>query len=276
MENFKDTSLLIAPVDCESIVRARAEFIEALTASFEQLRNAEAAYDAANIAQGVGVYRSPRFCGLPKHRFNTPHGHEIDDLDKFIKGFDAQAWDFVLDACGLKSFMGSKELGEWEERVYSKNTLCFELPVVRTAMSEMVSKRMDSLGRSVADVYRSFSWDRESKRPKAMSKRLAVSMAWRPDELMDGGKVRLVDDLLRALHVIDGVRPPAPREAFGYKQCAAKAVDVDGLENDFVRVQGFRNGSLHLHFKNLAALEALNTFAIQSLAPRGGDTIPVN
>jgi len=86
----------------------------------------------------------------------------------------------------------------------------------------------------------------------------------RPDELMDRGKVRLVDDLLRALHVVDGVRPPAPGEAFGYKQCAAKAVEVDGLENDFVRFQGFRNGSVHLHFKNLAALEALNALAIES------------
>ncbi|MGO4395296.1 DUF4942 domain-containing protein [Variovorax sp. M-6] len=68
---------------------------------------------------------------------------------------------------------------------------------------------------------------------------------------------RTIDDLVRCMHASEDRRQLDPRSGF-MRFAHRPPVSADGHEDDYIRVEGYRSGSLHIFFKRVDLINRMN------------------
>lgn len=183
-------------------------------------------------------------------RFDAEH------IDAWRKSVDAYAWQHLLDALGLRSFMSAKAREDWDKSIAARQFPDLTRENVEATFGALYARRSMMFEEGVVAVFRNLSFDYATNCPRMFGKRLVLrglvnpkSRYW-PECVTHGRGVDGVDDLLRVMHVLDGKPEPDHRQGAYHLLTEAKwpSQGKPAELHGYVSLRGFKNGNAHLTF----------------------------
>lgn len=248
---------LIKSISIENLLRQREGFVLRVRQAEAATGQAKELYDAAGIG-AFGLYESVAFDALGAHHFHTGRMKPQSTADELVKGFDAVAWKRLMRDSGLQTFMSSGRLAEWDKAIMEKQTAEFNMPNIESTFGNLLSQREAMMDEGIASVFRGLSWSHKTNLPVKFGKKIIISSAFAYFGSLAQDKTRLVDDLVRFLHVADKVPQPDHRDNFAALHTFRDAVAACGFQSPYIEVRGFKNGNLHILFKRLDLIDEMN------------------
>lgn len=175
----------------------------------------------------------------------------------------AAMWRKLIDESGMKTFMGSKQVEEWDDMVLEPKRFK-ELPEINldniTATFEALHKDKGTMfNKSVVDVFRGLSWDYKTNIPHKFGKRIIVGYLYSTCKNSARDKI---NDLEKAFSVLDDKNVPDYRQGSGYvvydTACKFGGTKAMLLEFDYFTVKTFKNGNGHITFTRPDLVDKLN------------------
>lgn len=241
-------------VGLDDLLAARDAFKAEIEAAYAHIDHARALHDATPFERGAGMYRTG-FDALPRFRFHSAKQDDIYTAEKFVKGYDARAWQHLMQASGLTAYMSKEALEAWDQSVYEKTTPAFERALVVSRFDDLFLNRHAMLDSSVLSIYRRLSWNPLINQPTLLGSKIVLYGRVDTDVSID--TARTIDDLVGYMHVADERSQPDPRSAF-MRFAHRPPISADGHEDDYIRVAGYRSGSLHVFFKRVDLIDRMN------------------
>jgi len=141
-------------------------------------------------------------------------------LDVFIKCVDAAAWDHLLNASGLRTFMDTAARKKWDEGIAQRKVAPLTDENIRATFRELHASRGAMFENGVLAVYKSLSWDYKTNSPRHFGKRIIVTYlvdVWGTSgrRYVSGARYEncnKLDDLIRVLLLLDGKPEPDHRQ----------------------------------------------------------------
>jgi hypothetical protein len=191
-----------------------------------------------------------------------PHGrgtYLTDEkwLEESIASVDASLWDHLLDASGLRTFMDHKAREEWAEQIEQRRTPPLTRENVRATFEALHARRGEFFERGVLGIFRALSWDYKSNQPQRFGARIVVRGVHGAFGFPDDRRCNLLDDLERALHVLDGKPEPDHREGT-YRRLGRREDKGADLVDDYLRIRTFKNGNAHVYFLRPDLVDEMN------------------
>ena len=232
---------LIVSTDIDALVARR-------DAIFRELDEAEAAFGRAKkLFEGCPDIGSFEYCdgkrvqtpfeSLPKIR-QIEYSESMEELKQ---SFDAEAWEYLMDASGVGAAMSASARSEWEKQIKARKTPPLTKENIVATFKDLFVRKDEMFEDGVIEAFRSCSWDNKSNLPVKFGKKVIFTHFYGDSHL------HKVDDLRRVLHVFDG--KPQPDQRTGVWATLYRR-DSDGLfEDEYVSVERFKNGNVHCKFK---------------------------
>lgn len=200
----------------------------------------------------------------------TNSGRFPDDLDDFEKSVDATAWDHLLAASGLRTFMDAAARKTWDEAISERKVPALTEENIHATFRELYEQRAAMFEAGVIAVYRSLSWDYKTNSPRRFGRRIILRYAvdvWGSGSkrYMSGPRYETcnkLDDLIRVFCLLDGHPEPDHRQgAYPLLQAVWKSgvrtltpVELHGV----ISIRGFGNGNGHVTFLRPDLVDNLN------------------
>ncbi|HHK5646407.1 DUF4942 domain-containing protein [Serratia nevei] len=241
---------LIVSTDIDALVARR-------DAIFRELDEAEAAFgrakklfegcpDIASFEYYDGKRVQTPFESLPKIR-QIEYSESMEELKQ---SFDAEAWEYLMDASGVGAAMSASARSEWEKQIKARKTPPLTKENIVATFKDLFVRKDEMFEDGVIEAFRSCSWDHKSNLPVKFGKKVIFTHFYGDSHL------HKVDDLRRVLHVFDG--KPQPDQRTGVWATLYRR-GSDGLfEDEYVSVVRFKNGNVHCKFKKPELTEKLN------------------
>lgn len=184
-------------------------------------------------------------------------------FDNYVKGIDAGCWARLLDLSGLRTFMDAAARKAWDDNIDKRKVPPLTLDNVEATFRAMHDSRREMFERGVIAVFKRLSWDFKTNNPVMFGKRIILqhvydSLARRYGIIsVSHSGADGIDDLMRALCILDGKPEPDHRQGAYYRlDAAAKpgVVDFDG----YFTIKGFKNGNGHLTFSRPDLVDLMN------------------
>lgn len=170
---------------------------------------------------------------------------------------DTAAWDMLLHASGLRSFMDAAARKEWAEAMKGYEVPALDASSIEATFQSLYTDRQMMVERGVLDVFRRLSWDKKTNLPERFGNKLIVSHFLNHTGGVYEG-LGGVEDLYRALCVFDGKPVPDHRASLYMAASIAKRDGGRAIENDYMDLKWFKNGNAHIVFKRHDLIEKLN------------------
>ena len=174
-----------------------------------------------------------------------------------IRIVDAEAWKFLMNESGLRSFMDAKAREEWSKQIHEGEVPELTAETVEATFAQLYAARGDMFERGVLEHFRRLSWDYKTNQPFKFGKRIILSY-FASNGYPDHGSANRLDDLVRVFHVVDGKPEPDHRQGVYHLAYAAIKEGRTELENDYIHLKWFKKGSAHVTFKRLDLVAQLN------------------
>ena len=262
---------LIPSVSIEALLERRAAIVERLTKAHEAMLEvnelAQASFGEAHRYRSVTLY---------EHSRNLPAFTGEGALAAYIQHFDANAWDYLLNESGLRTFMDAKTRKKWDEDIYKRQVPELTHENIYATFRVMHDRRGDMFEQGVLAVFRSLSWSYKTNQPVAFGKRIILEYAVSAfrGEMFGGlehAAANKVDDLLRVFHVLDGKPEPDHRNGSYHRTLAAKwPKENKVVDLDYFSMKGFKNGNAHVTFTRPDLVDKMN----EILAKHYPDALP--
>ncbi|MEI7614324.1 MAG: DUF4942 domain-containing protein [Betaproteobacteria bacterium] len=243
---------MIVSTDITTLVARRNAIAKEIEAARDAVARAEQLYKESP----VGYYdyvgsekRQTKFCRLAGY----DSGIDAGVFNRQIKGFDCEAWDYLMANSGIASLMSTKAKDKWEKQRKELDIPEFTMENIQTTFGELHARRTIMFEEGVIEAFRACSWDHKTNNPVKFGKKIIVAGCRYG---FDTSHYRHVDDLRRVLHVCDGKPQPDCRN--GVLATMAYRNKLRHFEDDYVKVEGFKNGNLHCSFKCPDLVEELN------------------
>ena len=240
--------------------------IEALLIEYERNKNAltdmhDRFHDYINASQfcdfeacalGGSRYRHTGF--LTRDNNGRKYG-----LDLAINRLRAAYWEKLMNESGMKTFMGSKAILDWDDMIREPSRQV-DLPELNkdTIQSTFEALHKDKgvmFNKSVLDLFKSLSWSYKTNLPHKLGKRVIIGYL---NTIQTGDKI---NDLEKALMVADNKNIKDRRDAIGsvayYSHWSGGKVGVIA-ENEYLSIKAFQNHNAHITFKRPELVDRLN------------------
>lgn len=238
------------------------EFIARRDAIASQIKASEQAFEAAKnlYKQSQVGYSKLLTCTVQKEfealsPQSSFRSSERFDFSSVLRGFDAQAWGYLMDQSGLLSLMSSAARSQWERNIIDCKTPELTLENVQATFKNLHDRRQEMFEQGVLDSFNSCSWNHKTNSPVKFGKKLIFK--GRNDRWTSFNTTNLqsIDDLRRVFYLCDELPQPDHRHGV----CATMSGNKTwSFEDDYVRVEGFKNSNIHCHFKRPDLIERLN------------------
>ncbi|MDC6409543.1 DUF4942 domain-containing protein [Xylella fastidiosa subsp. multiplex] len=190
-------------------------------------------------------------------------------IEEIINTIDKGAWQYLLQASELRSFMDSKARQEWDSQIregYLKVPE-FNFDNIKATFTTLYEARGEMFERGVIECFKQLSWDYKTNQPCKFGKRIIISYLFNEksrnrfcSQYPKYENAHKVDDILRAFHIFDGKPELDHRNSF--EQMVKKARELDGdvteIENEYVSIKWFNNGNGHINFKRPDLVDKMN------------------
>jgi len=177
-------------------------------------------------------------------------------LERASRMFDAYAWQFLLEASGMRSFLDAKAREEWTDSIASLTVPPLTEENISATFANLYASRSAMLERGIIEVFKNLSWRYKTNQPEKMGKRLVLRWLAQSSSATDK-----LDDLVRVMHVLDGRPEPDHRTAMSHLLLQAGLLRPGSrgtLENDYLKVTVFKNRNGHLTFKRPDLVSIMN------------------
>lgn len=247
---------IIVSTSIEALVARRDAVAKELAVAKEAVERARSLYkDGPTGFSNHGYGASQTDFGALA--FGYCGSRELFPFDETLKGFDAAAWEYLMAESGLLGLMSSRAKGEWAEQVREKKTPPFTLDNIRATFGDLHAKRGAMFDQGVVDCFRACSWDHKTNSPVKFGKKLIFKgnggSPFGPS--YDHKQLQAIDDLRRVMAVCDGKPEPDFRSGATSAMSGARKTS---FEDEWVDIEGFKNGNLHCKFKRPDLTAKLN------------------
>lgn len=246
---------LITQIDTQALIRQRDLALDLAMRGMALLAQAKEAAWEVHIS-GISEVLKEHFVweGGPLD------ARALDKLESEMRRkLDASAWDKMVRATGLYSFMDEQARKKWAATIEAKEHPVFEPEAIQATLESLYEKRHDMLDDNLIDVYRRMSWDRPRSVPLPMHAKAKVEGFTSIYGHGPSYGAEAVKDLLRILTMLDGKRPD--REKISSHVMDGYRNNLNGsrqFENDYFTVRYYKNGKADLTFKRQDLLDKLN------------------
>lgn len=258
--DIETPNALIPSLKIDVLIANRDKAIALVAQAQKLLIEAEDIAQAAfpNPHQGIADFFS-------RYRYASASANFMDEkgLKAVEKEVDAAGWEFLLEQSGLKSFMNNGRREEFQKSVHERTFPPLTLDAVMSTIGNLHEHRADMMEDSVVEIYRSLSWDYKTNSPLKFGAKIILNRFceyWketRHTRFMESGYNGL-DDLIRVMCMLDGKPEPDHRNGMRFQLEAAHQSGASELENDYIKVRWYRNGSGHVTFKDQRMVDQLN------------------
>lgn len=246
-----DSDAIIPSLSIEALLSRRDAAVRCL----ERIRDAAAEYAEIGQALKLGAgydqataqhkWREP----LESNRGHLPAVADDGWFERSRKAVDAALWEHLLALSGMRTFMDAQAKKEWAEVIDKLTTPELTAEVVHETFRALRERRGEFFERGVVKLFRRLSWDYRTNRPQKFGKRIILRHVVDGCGFASSGTCEALDDLVRALHILD--RTPEP----DHRRSAYSALSNGGMDrgprewgNDYLHVRTFKNGNGHVTF----------------------------
>lgn len=260
-------SALVKSVSVTAMLQARDAAVERLTQALELYREACEIARAGQLGQPNWRLDERGNCG--------PHITAGDALKQTLRDVDAGAWRHLMNESGLRTFMDAEARRSWDATLYTDKVPEFTFDNVKSTFVQLYGTRDEMFDRGVIACFRKLSWNYKTNSPVKFGKRLVLtnmigthrySHAGRTVVQLffyGSGRLDQLDDLARAMHVLDGRPEPDHRNAYSNVLSQRETGGEAAYEDDLFALRWFRNGNLHLTFKRTDLVERMNQILVK-------------
>jgi len=234
----------------------------------ERLRTAAGLFEEIEQIAGTAFTQGQYRQAVPSLR-DTGLGRSFPEgLDVFIQCVDAAAWDHLLHASGLRTFMDATARKKWDDNISHREIPPLTEENIHSTFSEMYGARSKMFEDGVVAVYKSLSWDYKTNSPHRFGKRIILRYCV---DVWGSGGARYVsgaryetcnklDDLVRVLMLLDGKPEPDHRQgAYHLLRAVNWPTDQQTVAlHDVLSVRGFKNGNGHVTFLKPGLVDKMN------------------
>jgi len=240
---------IIVSTDIDALVTRRNAIFKELEEARDAYGRAKKLYEDGPVGffdYDAGNQRQSDF-GYLGGTFRFDHDAEMEATKK---GFDAQAWKYLMDASGLESSMSASTSEQWHKQIAERETPPLTKDNIVATFKDLFLRKDEIFEQGVIEAFRSCSWNHKTNEPVKFGKKVIFSGRWGNSHLQE------VDDLRRVLHVSDGKPQPDHRDGVADRFRGWNSVGT--FEDDYVQVERFKNGNVHCKFKRLDLTAKLN------------------
>jgi hypothetical protein len=173
---------------------------------------------------------------------------------------DASIWDLLFRRSGLRTFMDKTAREAWDKDIDAACTPPLTRENVEATFRTLHARRGEFFERGVVALFRSLSWDYKSNLPQMFGKRLVLRGMRDHYGFPSTRTCDALDDLQRALHLLDGRPEPDHRQGWYSQLCSLglRATEQMETEDAYVRLKTFKNGNGHAYLKRPDLVDRLN------------------
>lgn len=185
----------------------------------------------------------------------------VEGLDHLLQSMDGQAWSYLLNQSGLRTFMDKKALAEWREAIVNQTTPPLTRENIAATFGGLYEDRQAMVERGMVELFRRLSWDYKTNNPVMLGKRIIVrGVTQYGGDCFCWSTLDELTDLERALRVLDGKRELDKREqCIDVRMRDAGSKHGGTLVTDYFSIRWYgKAGTGHITFTRPDLVERLN------------------
>lgn len=180
-------------------------------------------------------------------------------LGEFEKKMDAQAWGYLLEKSGFKTFMDTKSKNDWDDKIKLYQTPSLTVENIERVLKEIYDSRQEMFEREVESFYRSMSWDLTKKEPILLGKKIIKNPGNCGRNNLYKPNITMIDRMVNAFAKMDGKPEINHTENFSYwVHCAPNDKLQHGAWTDYISVKLFNNNNAHITLLRSDLVEMMN------------------
>ena len=183
----------------------------------------------------------------------------IKSPDTLKKRLDAELWDVLFKASGVRSFMDAEARAKFQKSRDKLETVPLTKENLKTTFRKLYADRDEMFANGVENLFRSLSWDHRTNSPVAFGRKFILRVrSYMMTTGLDPSVANVLDDLIRALCVLEG--RPEPDHRNGVFKTLGPFMEVARGEwnGEFFCVRWFKNGMAHFVFHDIETANGLN------------------
>lgn len=239
---------IINTVSFESLILKRDGILQRV----EQILKLE-----AEVNQMLNSLDAPSFLsvlhGTSKHTslFNVPKEKQMETAQQRM---DKLLWRNLMEKSGLRQYMSTRMLSEWDAILYDATKPVPELTLeaVSATFKGLSNNRASMMIEAVVELFKSLSWSYKNNLPQKLGKKLILTHMNTYSR-----SVNRLNDLERVVDMLQGKKPYNDRLGEIYYKLSMKN-GAGEYDHEWCKLRWFKNENCHVIFKDTALLDELN------------------
>lgn len=248
-------SEIVQSVSIANLVNQRQAVVERLEQAFKLIEEADRLARAAHIGM-PHIVIDPTRCLRGVVDLTGEYAKPGDSRRAARQSVDRKAWKHLMHESGLRTFLDATAREKWDIQIEDGDFPELTAASIEATFAQLYAARGDMFERGVVECFRKLSWDYKTNEPYKFGERLIIKNLMLAGYTTD--RVNELDDLMRVMHVLDGVPQADHRHAMASAIRDAGLYNRTSLENDYIELKWFKVGTGHVRFKRMDLVASLN------------------
>lgn len=180
-----------------------------------------------------------------------------------VAAIDAGAWNRLMKESGLFSYLNASARAEWNGQILHLSAPPLTRENIQSTFASLFADREAMFEQGVLAVFQRLSSSPLTGLPILLGQRLNIKGVLDLWGKVDIGKADAIDDLLRAMHLLDGKPAPDPRRKLSVTLRDAHQRAEIKLDNDYWSLHMLTKAkAVQLTFKRPILVDQLNAILV--------------
>ena len=253
------TDNLPIPSACiENFVLARENTASRLDRIFAELQAIDKDLIDTGVLGGVAALLAPSL--LKVYGRDTLLNDLLKSPDTLKKRLDAELWDVLFKASGVRSFMDAEARANFQKARDALDVAPLTADNLKATFRRLYEDRDEMFANGVENLFRKLSWAHKTNSPIAFGQKIILRVrSYIATSGIDPSVANVLDDLVRAICVLNEIPEPDHRNGmFRILDEAMSSTARGEWSGEFFTVRWFKNGMGHILFPSLELPNRLN------------------
>lgn len=244
---------LVKSVSIGNLLNQREAVLQRLRSARDLIEEARKIASAAHLGCVEDMFSSGRY-GFAGNFLTGDFGN----VERWI---DKAGWEYLMAESGIRTFMDSATRQRWAEAMNKEEIPPLTVDVIASTFGQLYDNRQQMFENGVVEIFRRLSWNYKTNEPFKFGRRIVLSYILQSDR-WGGAYPRncdQLDDLERALYVLDGKPEPDHRQSIGTIVRSKIYGKEWSAETDYFALRWYKKGSAHVTFKRPDLIGKLNS-----------------
>ena len=255
-----ETTQLIKSLSIENLITQRDNIIKIATQVIELLKQADI------IGKQFKKDQYQPLFDIREFQFHTSLEHypirllEDNAIEKIQKEYDRHAWGYLMDKSGILDLMDKQAKDAWYKETMQGKFPTLNLENVEATFNSLYNDRQGMFERGILNIFKALTWDYKTNEPSKFGKKIIIDYIFdsKYGSFSYGHRIDSIDDLDRALHILDSKPEPDYKTKATSLIKDASREDKQETETPYFYAKWYLKGSCHLTFKRMDLIEKMN------------------